>query len=281
MSNIYLRFIYTSILLSLLVSFEGCNIINPAEKTPTYIRIDSFSFEGNQSHKITNVWVYYNNNPVGAFDLPATIPILASGNGSVQFAPGIPINGRNERPVAYPFYTIDTLSLADQPGKIIYHTPKTGYFDSAKINFISQFESGITKFSNKAGTTSLMAVNADSLVFNGSGTGAVYLNAVDDYSLDSTSAGFSINTGASFIEFDYKSTIPFELSMRASIGTLYAYKDITGVNPSSTWQKFYMNVTSTVSEYPGGTYHLFIKTKLLSGQTSGRLLIDNIKLVTF
>src|SRR5690348_12276879 len=72
------------ILLVLLgMSMQNCNTINPRETTPTYIHIDSFRTKPGFSHKITAVWVYYNNSPVGVFDLPATIPVMASGTGKL------------------------------------------------------------------------------------------------------------------------------------------------------------------------------------------------------
>ena len=54
-----------------------------------------------------------------------------------------------------------------------------------------------------------------------------------------------------------------------------------GIKSNNYWRKFYFNITPTTTEYAGGKYNLFIKTSVPEGQTSGQLLIDNIKLVTF
>src|SRR5947208_2212519 len=113
----------------------GCNVINPHEPTPTYVHIDSFHFVANPtyvgttiSHKITTVWAYYNNNPIGEFDLPCTIPVVTNGEtGTLELAPGILINGLNSSLTAYPFYTLDTFRLPTMPGKIVNHTPVTEF----------------------------------------------------------------------------------------------------------------------------------------------------------
>jgi hypothetical protein len=282
MSDIYNKLRYIPIVLLLIYSAVSCNIINPQEKVPTYIHVDSFQFEGGRSHDIKCVWVYYNNAPVGAFDLPATIPIITSGTGTLQLAPGILVNGRNERPLVYPFYTLDISELKEQPGKIVTITPKTRYYDSVKFTTISDFESGISKFAQWGGTTSLVVVTADTLKYEGTGTGAIFLNSSADSSIDSTATPFRIGNGAAFIEFDYKSSTPFALAMQANLGTLYSSSPtyLAGILPNDRWQKFYLNVTGFVSQYPADTYHLYIKAAL-QDQTSGRLLIDNIKLVTF
>ena len=81
--HFYYRLIYIAFLLVLVWLGPGCNIINPHEQTPTYIHVDSFVFQYNSavpfttSHDIRTVWAYYNNNPVGTFDLPATFPVTS------------------------------------------------------------------------------------------------------------------------------------------------------------------------------------------------------------
>jgi hypothetical protein len=84
----------------LIIGAFGCNAINPAEKVPTYIQIDSVQVlnmvpakHGSVSHKITDVWVYYNLQLLGAFELPAKIPVLADGKGQLQVVAGIWDNG--------------------------------------------------------------------------------------------------------------------------------------------------------------------------------------------
>jgi hypothetical protein len=283
MQKKYTGSLLLSLLLIVLFSIHGCTIIDPAEKAATFVHIDSFQFDGGKSSDIKYAWVYYNNNPVGAFDLPATVPIITSGDGTVSIAPGIPINGRNEHPVAYPFYRIYKTPLAEQPGKITYLQPTTGYFDSIKTTEISRFEGGISLFANAGGTASIVAVSADSLTYEGSGSGALFLNSPSDSCVDSTKRRFTVPYGAAFIEFDYKSSVPFSLGLKPYLSNNFtvAIQPIGGVYEQAEWHKFYGNITSIVNQYQGGTYSLFIKANLPEGRTSGRLLIDNIKLVTF
>jgi hypothetical protein len=283
MAYIYRKLFYFILLVVVMGATYGCNIINPSEPIPTYVRIDSFEFTGSGLTDIKCITVFYNGNNIGSFDLPAVIPVVTSGNGgTLQVAPGIIVNGRNERPATYPFYKMAFLSLPEKPGEIINFIPKTNYYDSVVITKISDFNSGITQFSKASGTTSLRVVTDPSLVLEGTGSGAVYLNSSADSSIDSTIKSFPIKQGYSFLEFDYKTTTPFTVGVKANLGTLYSsnINYLAGVLPNNKWQKFYLNLSGFTTNYPADSYHFFIKAAL-QDQTNGVLLIDNIKLVTF
>lgn len=268
---------------ALTVLMSRCKAIDPKEKIPTYVHIDSFTFETSDLHDIRYAWVYYNNNPIGAFDLPATVPVMTSGTGEIKVLPGVPINGRSERPLAYPFYKGYTQTLNESPGQIITLHPSTRYFDSTKFMVISEFEAGITKFAKVGGTATIISVSDPALVFKGSGTGAALLNTASDSTIDSTRTPFTVGLSAAFIEFDYKTTVNVAFGMKGVLGGLVAtdVEYLAGVLPNNKWSKFYLNITSFVNKYQGGDYYLFIKTNVPSGQSGGQLLIDNIKLVTF
>lgn len=279
-----IQLFYSCLVCGIVTASSGCNVINPSEQVPTYVRIDSFAFEGNASHDIKCIWVYYNNNPVGAFDLPATVPIITNGTtGDLQIAAGIMINGLNERPISYPFYKYDISTLTSNPGKIVPYTPKTGYYDSVKQFTISNFEAGITRFAKVLGSAALVSVTTDSLVYEGAGTGAIFLPSTADSSVDSTMTPFTIPLGAAFIEINYNSTVPFAIGIQSNLGNVYQSEiSWAGIKPSdANWHKFYFNLTGFISSFTGDNYTLFIKAFPPSTNAGGRLLIDNIKLVTF
>ena len=110
---------------------SSCNIINPSEVVPTYVHIDSFSFTGNpvlygsSSHKITNVYVFFDNASLGVYDLPATFPVIAKGTGVLTVIPGIDEDGRSVNEQVYPFYKNDTITLVPDPGHTVKVAPKT------------------------------------------------------------------------------------------------------------------------------------------------------------
>ena len=277
--------------------WSGCNVINPVEPTPTYVHVDSFSYKDNpylsiqpytRSHNITTVWVYYNNNLIGEYDLPATFPIITDGTnkGKLELFPGIIINGLNNSVDMYPFYQPDTsFTVVQNPGKSTTYKPVTQYYADTKIFHINNFDAGtIMNFGLYAGNINIFKINSpDSLLFEGGAVGSIYMSSPGDSSVDST-VRFAIDSSVSaYIEFNYKSDVPFFVGMssnlNSTIGSAPYY--LAGISPSSTWQKFYLNITAFLAQYHGVNYNFCIKTSLPSTQTTGRLLIDNIQLVTF
>ncbi len=290
-----MRKIYVGLLVffgCLMLLVSGCNLINPHEKIPTYIHIDSFVFTNtpnlniSNSHSITSVYAYYNNVNIGTFDLPCTIPVMATGTGILTLAPAIIQDGLNSLVSLYPYYISDDYSFAAQPGKIITHNPTTHYYTDIKKTTISEFAFGNTNFALVMGTRPLFAVyNKDSLVFEGDASGEIILKAVGDSSVDSSKIQFAIplNQNQAYIEFDYKSSIPFYVGLGANLSH-YISTDpyyLAGISPNDHWQKFYLQVTDFAGRAQATSYTFYIKAVLGDGQTNGRLLIDNIQLVTF
>lgn len=276
MVNTYVRFILLAVICGSCLVWQSCTVKNNAG-TPTYVHIDSFQFKANPkwpgltTSRITTVTVYYNNTSVGTFDLPATVPVLATGTGTLLFTAGIAVDGQNEQTATYPFYQSDTMTLQAQPGKIINILPVATYYNTVKTHLISDF-SGSSGFALYAGNKSLLSDK---------GVGVIQLNAVGDSSVDSTIQSFSIPEGTSFIEFDYKSDVPFSVGMQSNLdNAVFANEPIASIRPSSDWKKFYLNINTFISQYKSDNYHFFIKAKLGEGQTSGKLMIDNIYVLT-
>ena len=284
---------------------QGCNVINPSEPVPTYIHIDSFHFAQNAALKLTNLatgansnelaptssqvnvaWVYYNNNPVGIFDLPVTFPVITNGTvGQLDVYAGIKADGQNNDIINYPFYMDDTFSFAARPGQTINFNPKIQFYSGVTLGIISNFEDNQTHFASAnpgVGSIGFTPQHTDS-TFEGQHSGmiALYSPTVDS-AVDSTNFSFPIPAGRAYIEFDYNSTVPFYVGLQANlsnfISSIPTY--LTGIYPNSGWEKFYLEVDGFTGAAQGTSYNFYIKAVLSPGQTSGRLLIDNIILVT-
>ena len=289
MKHIYKKILYLVFLLSPVLFWSGCHIINPSEPTPTYIHVDSFLFKGNlqhitTSHQINTVWIYYNDNLIGTFDLPCTIPVITTGaSGTLTFAPGVEVDGMNNNLSGYAFYTLDTLTLATQPGKTVTYEPKTGFYSDVKIQVISNFDFGLTNLVQCAGDVPIITDTSAADQYEGPGVGSITLSAVGDSSVDSTSNSFAIPYGeTAFLELNYKSSVQFYVGIQSNIAGLTSTPFyVAAFNPNSQWQKVYIALQDFVATYTGATYTFYIKAMLPDGGSSGKLLLDNIQIVNF
>ncbi len=94
-----------------IVAFASCNKFSGSQTVPAYIRIDSITLDPNTDYasfgaatsNFSDAWIYVNDQIVGCFELPATIPVLAKGNSKVTVSPGIKIDGRRSARSNYLF----------------------------------------------------------------------------------------------------------------------------------------------------------------------------------
>ena len=120
-------------------------------------------------------------------------------------------------------------------------------------------------------------------VFEGGGSGQIYLDENHLASECISNKVFDIPAGESFLELNYKCSVPFVVGLYNTLNNnvdVFEYLQ-TGVKPSDTWKKIYLELGSYTSKYPGKNYKLLIQAVLPEGQANGYVLLDNVKVVTF
>jgi len=270
---------------------QGCNLINPAEKVPTYIRLDSFKVKttepsrtGSASSRITSAFVYVDNSFIGAYDIPATVPLLIDRNAVVTFTPGINYSGLKSYQFIYPFYTSDTVTVKYAPGKTVNYGATAKYTDATQFRWIEDFETGnsLTELDDNSDTdTSLIRVTDPTKVFEGGGAGQIILSSTKPTSESINNKDITVQKGESFIEVNYRCNVAFEIGLQTTINGALYYEPIAGANASESWNKIYMGLQSFLGTYNATAVRVIIKTKLPDGQTSGYVYLDNIKVITY
>ena len=99
-------------LLFLAMTATSCNKFEGSQTVPSYIHIESIEVDsltdyfvyGANTHKITDAWVYIDDNEIGCFELPSTFPVLKKGPHKVTIRGGIKVNGISASRDKYPFY---------------------------------------------------------------------------------------------------------------------------------------------------------------------------------
>lgn len=273
-------------------TFTSCNTLQPDTSVPAYLSVDSVVFtdnpatQGYPSYNITNVWAYYNYNPIGVYDMPAFFPILQQGRTLIQLSPGIEDNGLQETRVIYPFYTFDTMTLTLQAGKITSFIPHITYHSNTQFPLINDFESA-NKFHTFDGSLAKMATVSNSQVKYGRHCGLINLSADSGFYQGECYDAYTLPTNSDvYVELDYMCNIPFSIGLVgvAPLDTL-APNYFEQINPISYWNKIYIDLTPYISQentsYNVTQFQLAFAATLPAGVSSGQIYLDNIKLVHF
>jgi hypothetical protein len=298
--------ILTSILLG------SCNKFKGDQTIPAYIRIDSISIttdyqtQGAPTHNIVDAWVYINNEPIGAYELPAVFPVLANGLTEVRVDPGIKLNGIAALRVPYPFYAsiiqevelvegeevslnADTLFMGDE---YTPYTMTTSYYPNLVFVWMEDFEDpSISLDSTSKSKTDIKrtepANNPEALLASYSKYSGLMELSETKYLIDVATNvgqddGFILPKVGEFVflEFDYKNNNYFTTGFYANEISQIIQHPVVNMNPREEWNKIYVNLTPGVSSSVGAIdFNIFFGALKEDAVEEPRILIDNVKLI--
>ncbi|MFT5999075.1 MAG: hypothetical protein ACI81P_001531 [Neolewinella sp.] len=283
------RFFTLLLSLATLLSFTGC----PAdlEVVPAFITIDSFDLQtpalGAATSDISEVWVFAgeNNNFIGAFPLPARIPIPRSGSTDLRLEPGVKQNGVSVTPEIYEFYTPVLITLELVPGETIdIGSPVIGYRPEARFAIFETFEEGFTRaFSERVrGDTSIILTQE--VVRTGAFSGKIYLSDANPLVEVASTESFSGLTDVRryvWLEMDFRSDANGQWGVTGANGIDVIRFFDAGFRPRAEWTKVYFNLTETITESTLEEYRVNLTTLLPAELSEGEVYLDNIKLIHF
>ena len=270
---------------------HGCELINPDEQIPAYVYIDNFTFttnletQGYASSKLPDAWVYANNEFIGAFELPATIPILAEGATEIIVYPGIKENGISGTGMIYPFYNPYTITRNLIAGATDTLHPATNYKNSSAITFlmVERFESS-NPFYSVIPDATLTTTSDPELVFEGNRSAISYLTDVVDtfYVQTSDPLFFPTIDHQLFLELDYKCDIPFNVWMKCkTVNGNSIYDEVLTVTAKDYWNKIYINLNPSLQYFAASQPESYgIEFRAINTlDTAAQILYDNIKII--
>ncbi len=277
-----------------LIIFLLCSVLavfwtacSTTELNPAYVYIEaaevlSTSNQGANTDKITTVWAFVGNEPLGVFELPALIPILEEGMNELTIQAGINNNGVSADRVIYPFYQAATFNLDLQPLETDTLTPVFSYSNSARFAYISDFDAFGNFFEGDITVTS----NGNE-VLSGSGSGKVELTSTNSSFVirNSNSHALPITSQQPvYLEIDYKCTHSFDVFLEAAdnLGGNPVGSFLLFITPKDDWNKIYIDLTTTIAalqQQDKDQYRIIFDGNLPDEDASGTFLWDNIKLI--
>jgi len=288
------RLIYPILLIFTTLLFNSCNPDND-KGIPSYIHIEKIDLvttplQGTASHKIVDAWVYIDNKLIGAFELPATFPVLRSGNTEIKIYAGIKINGIAAVRSPYPFYKPIFVSADLIPERIdTLRNLTTTYEQSTTFEWLEDFDSGALSIDTTSlSATKLHRTSDPSLIFK-------YKNERNDYSAMATLSGDSTlfecatieyfelpKTGTPvFLEMNYKNDFNLTVGLIYITSTHEVHQhSVLILNPTEEWNKVYINFTPTISVlYFAQKFKVFIGMMKNDPSVTATIYLDNLKLV--
>jgi hypothetical protein len=273
----------------LLCLLTACSLFDYDATVPSYITIEKFELEtdpsqGTASHQITDVWVYINGVKAGTYELPVTFPVLFEGVSNIEILPGIKLNGISATRAIYSFYEKYDISMILYPDSIQEIFPKTRYYEGITFRFIEDFET--------VGMVFDVTARSDTGIVKGAEPEHVFEGNYGEITLENTKTLFEVksiesyalpkNGAFNYLELNYKNTIPFVIGLYSNELQFITMHPIVIINPSNSWKKIYVNLTPVITRQLNAIdFNIFIASELPAGTTSGKIWIDNLKLIHF
>ncbi len=274
-----------------LILCSACEWINPDEQIPSFIRIEAINLttdyytEGTASHKITDAWVYVDDDIIGGFEMPAVIPVLKKGVHKITIKPGIQLNGTASTRAIYPFYNdiVVTVNLVEDQITDL-GIVQTKYNASTKFAWIENFEqAGISIESTSKSDTVLQQISNPDKIFEG-WSGIINLDANKTVYEGASHVAYDLpkNGSSVFLELNYKTNNSFIVGLFINNFSTTVQQPVVVVNKSDIWKKIYINFTTVTSrEVNALNFKIFIGAIKEDDVDIPEILIDNIKLVHF
>jgi hypothetical protein len=270
---------------ALVLTLTGCEVAGPV---PAYVFIDNFDLttnagQGTASEKITEGWFYANGEFLGAYSLPADVPVIAEGNTEILVFPGIKVNGIISSPDIYPLYDRYEITMDLTPTKTDSISPTTRYISSSGFPFIEDFETSNAFVDDLDGNPETRVEVTETEVFEGVRSAYIRLDAENPY-IEVASLpvieNIPTNNSPVFLEFNYKNTVEFGVGLvGVSAGNPGGRVIILGLREKEEWNKMYLELTPSLFASDLPAYQVLITATHSSGDSVSEIYLDNFKIV--
>ncbi|MBK7225276.1 MAG: hypothetical protein IPJ43_08975 [Saprospiraceae bacterium] len=273
----------------ILYLFIICNSCKKEELVlPSYLSVQELKLvttvaQGSSKHNFKDVWVFVGGNYIGAYEVPFTVPVSTLGTQEVEMFAGIRVNGVLTIAARYALCDSykNTHNFISQDTIVV--KPVFTYSSEVKFPFHENFESLHFFNEERDGDLDTKMVNSGaSESFEGANSGLIELSASNPnietwYDFDRV---IPVSTNAVYLEFHYKSDIPFSIGFVAFKQGLFDKKYLNAtVLPKGEWTRVYFDFGPILNVSEASSYKIAIAASFKEdlGKAKQRILIDNLK----
>ncbi|HHN48190.1 MAG TPA: hypothetical protein ENN08_04555 [Bacteroidales bacterium] len=290
-SSLLRRFFLPAFLFAIL--FIACDP-NDEEGIPSYIQIEQIDLvtlpgQGTASHNITDAWVYIDDKLIGAFELPVTFPVLKTGEQEVVVYAGIKINGISATRAPYPFFDPFIANVRLSQGNTTkIENVLVNYGSNTTFSWMEDFNGGAVSIdTTSASETRLLKISDPELVFSHPGEhnpfSAMASITGDQLRFEcATLNNFDLPKDGRpvFLEMHYKNDYNLTVGLMIVLQGQPIQHPILVLNPSVEWNKIYINLTHTLSNfYQSNDFRVFLGFVKSPDTETATIYFDHFKLI--
>lgn len=280
--------------ISALLLLSGCEPKDDPTLVPSYLHIEKIDLvadfsQGSESSNISDAWVYIDDQFIGSYELPATIPILTHGNQNLVVRAGIKLNGIGSTRSTYPFFTEIRREVNFVRDSVItLNNVVVNYNSKVVFPWMENFElAGLSMDTTSKSTVNISKTDDPSKIlpgYGGSWAGFVQLTADSSVFEASTNEKFTFpgNGSSIFLEMDYKVNHPLVVGVIYTSSGMRVQRPLVVLYETEVWKKVYVNLSVPKYDTPNATdFQIFIGAQKESTINDAIFLFDNLKLVHF
>lgn len=267
--------------------FYSCELDREEEPIPSYIYLDQVQVEvldgqGSARHQFKDVWVYANDQYLGAYELPIKLPVTAKIPTQFRFFPGYRKNGQLSTPARFPFMDPFEYEWKQLPSGIDTIPLVFRYASDIQFPFVEDFNR--FHFFNRdldGNVETVIRLSDNSNAFEGSHSGEIVLdqNNTELIAAYDLPKPIPVTPNQVLLELHYKSEIPFYVGFIAKKGLDELRLINALVLPRSDWNKIYFDFTEITNDAKADEYRVAIAARYVSDSsaTVQHVFIDNVK----
>jgi hypothetical protein len=273
----------------------SCSKQYAEDEVPAYLYIENFTLEtnylkqGTNSSNISDVWVFVNDQTIGVFELPATIPILTEGNQKLSLLAGIKKNGISNNRDDYFFYAPHEINQNFVRRSVDTLRPVITYSEAADFVWQEDFEDLTFRFDTSAASgVKLERTTLATERYEGKASGQIKLNSSNNYFEARSAEKLKLNGGGLpvYLEMNYRCNQAFEIVLWGYLPNAVVNEvQVVVVNSSterygSNYNKIYVDLAPAIGYLNQSTdFRIAIVASYDNTNTEGLIFIDNLKIV--
>lgn len=270
---------------------SGC--IEQWEGQPHFVHLEGIAFvpeanQGEPTSRIEEVWVYSETDVLGAFPLPADIPLNPSELGestTLTLSAGIRANAISSTRQPYPFYDVVEVPLSLEYGGRDTLAMEVGYTDWTEVVIAEDFETANRFEPAVTSTADIVRTQSEQWVLDGTSSGLIVLDAEHQVLISSTNEQqYNLQSnGPVWLELDYACTQPFWVGLYVKNAVNAQRIPILVLNSTEGERnKIYLDLDPVVRTTPDATHYEITLDAYYDGSAdSTTVIVDNFKLLRY